>query len=182
MSNNDRITIPEQTPRWITKSHEYKYEGGKNRKRCDYVYDRSQKILIAAYPENRNHFEGGCLYHNNVTITPCENTDTPLTGLWIEAPTSIALVRKRFELGDGFVDLDKLRNVITEYQQLYEEERLAWDAAEKTVSVYEVDLSPAEAKYLLTSERCSCGHLFAFHEEDGSYTHCVILGCRCSDH
>lgn len=170
-TSEDYIEIPTQTPRMM------------DGKRCDYFYDRSQRILVAAYPEMRGHFEKGYLYIGNVSVSPCNDTHEPLTGLWLDilTPQSISWDRQRFRLRGKTINLEKLRQAIAERQKFHDGEHAKWDAAEKTHAVYEITLTPAEANHLLPSKRCTCGHLEAFHEYSNDGRYCEIPGCECSE-
>ena len=174
----NKLTIPEQAQRFI------------DGQRCDYFYDRSRKILVAAYPEMWKHFEKGYLYIGDVVVVPSNQTNEPLKGLWLDVQTPQSLSNKKygwdrkcFRLRGKTINLLALRKAIVERQRFHDEQHAKWDAAEKIVIVYEIALTPAEAKYLAidSKSRCSCGHLNSLHEYQEDDWFCPIIGCECKE-
>ncbi len=164
-----------------------------------YIYKRQQPVLSAAFPKWAMHFEKHYLF------VPCEPAvSVDYRPWWHPMPLGIKAFttgfppppisyfelqghagtdkpdpKGRVPVRNGQVDLALLRKRVEQVRQKAARQIEVYRNQEKQTMPYTVALTPAEASHLDSrKERCSCGHMDAFHRDYESTVYCEVSGCQ----
>ena len=149
-----------------------------------YHFARQQQLLAAAFPDKAKHFQQGYLYLDDVGLDSDERIDHPLTYLRLTVKDrNMKEVQRRVHVQDSTINLDAVRWKFKELNALAKTERVEFEQEEARHEPYSISLTPREARLVLDSPRCECGHLEVFHDSTDHSSnvsgYCSITGCRC---